>query len=35
MELFKNRDTNKLTVNEISDITKISRATLYRAVKKQ
>ncbi|SNS86785.1 transcriptional regulator, TetR family [Bacillus sp. OK838] len=35
LELFNNRDTNKLTVNEISDITKISRATLYRAVKKQ
>ncbi|TKH06157.1 recombinase family protein [Peribacillus simplex] len=35
LELFNNRVTNKLTVNEISDITKISRATLYRAVKKQ
>lgn len=35
LELFNNRDTNKLAVNEISDITKISRATLYRAVKKQ
>ncbi|MCD7032867.1 recombinase family protein [Metabacillus sp. GX 13764] len=33
LELFKNRKTNKLTVNEISDITQISRATLYRAVK--
>ncbi|MGE7683901.1 hypothetical protein [Peribacillus simplex] len=28
---FNNRYTNKLTVNEISDITKISSATLYRA----
>ncbi|PEJ37512.1 resolvase [Peribacillus butanolivorans] len=34
LELFNNRVTNKLTVNEISEITKISRATLYRAVKK-
>lgn len=35
LALFNNRDTNKLTVNEISDITKISRATLYRAVKEK
>lgn len=34
IELFHNRDTNKLTVKEIEEITKISRATLYRAVKK-
>ncbi|WP_127762469.1 recombinase family protein [Peribacillus asahii] len=33
MELFNNRNTNKLTVNEIADITRISRATLYRSVK--
>ena len=30
LELFRNRNTNKMTVNEIADITKISRATLYR-----
>lgn len=35
LELFKNRDKNKLTVNEITAITKISRATLYRVVKEQ
>ncbi|MCM3252443.1 recombinase family protein [Priestia aryabhattai] len=35
LELFRNRDTNKLTVKEIEEITKISRATLYRTVKKQ
>ncbi|MBY0210639.1 MULTISPECIES: recombinase family protein [Priestia] len=34
IELFHNRDTNKLTVKEIEEITQISRATLYRAVKK-
>ncbi|WP_235816496.1 serine integrase family protein [Bacillus massilinigeriensis] len=31
LELFHNRNINKLTVNEIAEITKI-RATLYRAV---
>ncbi|MFQ3542835.1 recombinase family protein [Halobacillus rhizosphaerae] len=30
LELFKNRSENGLTVNEISEITKISRATIYR-----
>jgi DNA invertase Pin-like site-specific DNA recombinase len=30
IELFQNRATNKLTVKEIEEITKISRATLYR-----
>ncbi|WP_439033595.1 recombinase family protein [Bacillus paranthracis] len=35
LELFRNRATNKLTVKEIELITKISRATLYRAVRKQ
>jgi DNA invertase Pin-like site-specific DNA recombinase len=35
LELFSNRDTNKLTVNEIAEITMISRATLYRAVKEK
>ncbi|EJS74562.1 recombinase family protein [Bacillus cereus] len=35
IELFNNRETNKLTVKEIEEITKISRATLYRAVREQ
>lgn len=35
IELFDNRDTNKMTVKEIEEITKISRATLYRAVRDQ
>jgi DNA invertase Pin-like site-specific DNA recombinase len=30
MHLFANRDENKLTVNEISEITNVSRATIYR-----
>lgn len=33
MELFRNRDTNNMTVKEIEEVTKISRATLYRAVR--
>ncbi|WP_422406987.1 MULTISPECIES: recombinase family protein [Gammaproteobacteria] len=33
LDLFNNRDTNGLSVKEIAEITKISRATLYRAVK--
>jgi DNA invertase Pin-like site-specific DNA recombinase len=33
LELYKDRDNNGLTVNDISDITKVSRATIYRAVK--
>lgn len=32
VELYKNRDINKLTVNEISEITNVSRATLYRNI---
>ncbi|WP_144609701.1 recombinase family protein [Bacillus cereus] len=35
LELFRNRTTNKMTVKEIEEITKISRATLYRAVQEQ
>ncbi|MCA0991685.1 recombinase family protein [Pseudalkalibacillus hwajinpoensis] len=35
IELYNKRDENKLTVNEISEITKVSRATLYRTVKEQ
>lgn len=30
LELMNNRDTNKMTVNDIASITGISRATLYR-----
>lgn len=33
MKLFSERDSNKMTVDEICEITNISRATLYRAVK--
>ncbi|WP_336882276.1 recombinase family protein [Priestia koreensis] len=33
LDLFRNRDTNKMTVKQIEEITKISRATLYRAVR--
>ncbi len=33
LELFFNRDTNKMTVKDIESITNISRATLYRAAK--
>ncbi|MGX5585957.1 recombinase family protein [Bacillus thuringiensis] len=35
LELFYNRATNKMTVKEIEEITKISRATLYRVVREQ
>lgn len=35
LDLFCNRATNKMTVKEIEEITKISRATLYRAVRKR
>ncbi|MCQ6356646.1 recombinase family protein [Bacillus cereus] len=35
LELFRNRTANKMTVKEIELITKISRATLYRAVREQ
>jgi DNA invertase Pin-like site-specific DNA recombinase len=35
LELFSNRDSNKMTVDEICQITNISRATLYRAVREQ
>ncbi|MGM1435872.1 recombinase family protein [Bacillus cereus group sp. BceL295] len=35
LELFHNRTTNKMTVKEIEEITKVSRATLYRAVREQ
>ncbi|QNK49388.1 recombinase family protein [Brevibacterium sp. PAMC23299] len=33
LKLYKDRDNNKMTVNEIAEITKISRATIYRAVR--
>lgn len=35
LELMDNRDSNKLTVNDISAITGISRATIYRENKKR
>ncbi|MEM1503415.1 recombinase family protein [Domibacillus sp. 8LH] len=35
LELFRNRSENGMTVNEICEITKISRATIYRAVREQ
>jgi DNA invertase Pin-like site-specific DNA recombinase len=34
LELFRNRDKNGMTVNEIAEITKISRATIYREAKR-
>lgn len=34
IKLFNNRAINKMRVKEIEEITKISRATIYRAVKK-
>jgi DNA invertase Pin-like site-specific DNA recombinase len=33
LELYKDRDNNGFTVNDISEMTKVSRATIYRAVK--
>lgn len=35
LELFHSRATNKLTVKEIEEITKISRATLYRVARER
>jgi DNA invertase Pin-like site-specific DNA recombinase len=35
LELFNNRDTNKMTVKEIEAITGISKATLYREAKQR
>lgn len=35
MQLYKNRDVNGKTVKQIAEITKISKATIYRAVKEQ
>lgn len=35
IELFKERSINRKTVREIEEITKISRATIYREFKKQ
>lgn len=34
LELFNDRDNNKLTVDEIAEITNISRATIYREARK-
>lgn len=33
LSLYENREVNGLTVREIAEITKISRATIYRAIK--
>lgn len=33
LELFGDRDNNKMTVNDIADVTQVSRATIYRAVR--
>lgn len=35
LELFHNRPMNRLAVKEIEEMAKISRATLYRAVREQ
>jgi DNA invertase Pin-like site-specific DNA recombinase len=35
LELFNNRDQNGMTVDQISEITGISRATIYRAARQQ
>ncbi|HDR7611155.1 TPA: recombinase family protein [Bacillus mycoides] len=35
LELYDNRDTNNMTMNKIAEVTQISRATLYRAIKER
>lgn len=35
VDLFNNRDTNGMTVKEITEITQISRTTLYRFIREQ
>lgn len=35
LELYSNRDANGYTVKKIADITKISKATIYRAIKER
>ncbi|PGD77080.1 integrase [Bacillus pseudomycoides] len=35
MELYDNRDANKLTAKQIAEMTQVSRATLYRAIKER
>lgn len=35
LELYDNRDTNQMTMNKIAEVTQISRATLYRAIKER
>lgn len=35
LELFANRDANKMTVNDIAEVTQVSRATIYRAVREE
>ena len=33
LDLFQNRDMNQMTVNDIAEVTQVSRATIYRAVR--
>ncbi len=35
LDLFNKRDTNGMTVKDIEDVTKVSKATIYRAVRAQ
>ena len=35
LELYDNREANKMTMNKIAEATQISRATLYRAIKER
>ncbi|PEA18106.1 integrase [Bacillus cereus] len=35
LELYDNRESNKMTMNKIAEVTQISRATLYRAIKER
>lgn len=35
LELFHSRDTNGMTVKDIEEITKVSKATIYRAVREE
>lgn len=35
LDLYRNRETNGYTVKQIAEITKISKATIYRAVREQ
>lgn len=35
LELYDNRDSNKMTVKDIVEITKVSKATLYRVIRER